>query len=148
MDEIKHRALFDKEYELLVNAKKLFENKDLSLDVLSNEYLSLTRHFETLLTDFVKILKVSDINERKLYHAKEQINEQKEELEKIIANNKILTGMLPICASCKKIRDDKGYWQHVESYISEHTEAEFSHGLCEECAHKLYPEYFKDKAGG
>ena len=52
-------------------------------------------------------------------------------------------GILPICASCKKIRDDKGYWKQLESYISEHSEAEFSHGLCPDCAKRLYPEYFK-----
>ncbi len=54
-----------------------------------------------------------------------------------------LSGILPICASCKKIRNDKGYWQHVEEYLSKHTNAEFSHGLCEECSMKLYPQYYK-----
>ena len=50
-----------------------------------------------------------------------------------------LRGMLPICASCKKIRDDKGYWNQIEAYISAHSEAEFTHGLCPDCAQKLYP---------
>jgi hypothetical protein len=50
-----------------------------------------------------------------------------------------LKGLLPICASCKKIRDDQGYWNHLEMYIREHSEAEFSHGLCPECVKKLYP---------
>jgi hypothetical protein len=50
--------------------------------------------------------------------------------------------MLPICASCKKIRDDKGYWKQIESYIRDHSEAEFSHGICPECAEKFYPEIF------
>lgn len=45
-----------------------------------------------------------------------------------------------ICASCKKIRDDKGYWEQVEVYIRDHSEAEFSHGLCPECMKKLYPD--------
>lgn len=60
---------------------------------------------------------------------------------------KILQGFLPICASCKKIRDDKGYWSQIESYISDHSEAQFSHGVCPDCAKKLYPELdlFKDK---
>jgi hypothetical protein len=52
---------------------------------------------------------------------------------------------VPICTSCKKIRDDKGYWERVEVYVAKHTEADFSHGLCNECAHRLYPEYFDDK---
>jgi DNA-binding response OmpR family regulator len=54
-----------------------------------------------------------------------------------------LRGILPICASCKKIRDDKGYWTQVEIYISDHTGTEFTHGICPECAEKMYPLYFK-----
>jgi PAS domain S-box-containing protein len=54
---------------------------------------------------------------------------------------KTLRGLIPICSSCKKVRDDKGYWQQVESYVSEHTLAEFSHGICPDCFKKLYPHY-------
>jgi hypothetical protein len=53
---------------------------------------------------------------------------------------KRLRGILPICASCKKVRDDKGYWFQVEEYIRDHSEAEFSHSLCPECARKVWPE--------
>lgn len=53
---------------------------------------------------------------------------------------KVLQGLLPICASCKKIRDDKGYWNRIESYITDHSEATFSHGVCPACTKKLYPE--------
>lgn len=63
-------------------------------------------------------------------------------LQQALAQVKRLSGFLPICASCKKIRDDKGYWQQVEAYIRDHSEAEFSHGLCPECAKMLYPELF------
>jgi hypothetical protein len=63
-------------------------------------------------------------------------------LQQALAQVKRLSGFLPICASCKKIRDDQGYWQQVEAYIRDHSEAEFSHGLCPECAKKLYPELF------
>ena len=58
------------------------------------------------------------------------------ELEDALAKVKTLSGMLPICASCKKIRDDKGYWMQIESYVRDHSEAEFSHGVCPECAKK------------
>jgi CheY-like chemotaxis protein len=58
-----------------------------------------------------------------------------------------LRGILPICANCKKIRDDKGYWTRVETYIGEHAGTEFSHGLCPACAEELYPSYFKKDAG-
>jgi PAS domain S-box-containing protein len=54
-----------------------------------------------------------------------------------------LRGMLPICSSCKAIRDDSGYWNKIESYISEHSEAIFTHGLCPSCAEKLYPDIYK-----
>jgi len=67
------------------------------------------------------------------------------ELQKALATIKRLQGILPICASCKKIREDNGHWTQVESYIREHSEAEFSHGLCPECAKKLYPDYYKEK---
>jgi hypothetical protein len=53
---------------------------------------------------------------------------------------KTLRGIIPICASCKKIRDDKGYWNQLESYIREHSEAVFSHGICPECTENLYPD--------
>jgi hypothetical protein len=69
------------------------------------------------------------------------------ELKTALNEIKTLSGFLPICASCKKIRDDKGYWNQLEQYISEHSEAQFSHSLCPECAEKLYPEYFKRKEG-
>lgn len=61
-------------------------------------------------------------------------------LEKALSEVKALSGLLPICASCKKIRDDKGYWNQIESYISKHSEAQFSHGICPGCAKKLYPD--------
>jgi transcriptional regulator with GAF, ATPase, and Fis domain len=61
------------------------------------------------------------------------------ELQKALKQVKQLSGLLPICASCKKIRDDKGYWNQIESYIRDHSEAEFSHGICPECMKKLYP---------
>lgn len=62
------------------------------------------------------------------------------QLEKALADVKKLSGLLPICASCKKIRDDKGSWQALESYIAGHSEADFSHGFCPECFKRLYPE--------
>ncbi|MDI6739996.1 MAG: PAS domain S-box protein [Candidatus Edwardsbacteria bacterium] len=72
-----------------------------------------------------------------------------EERERLLAklqdsldNIKTLKGLIPICSSCKKIRNDQGYWQQVEVYVADHTGADFSHGLCDECAHKLYAAYF------
>ena len=61
-------------------------------------------------------------------------------LKNAIAEVKTLRGFLPICSHCKKIRDDKGYWTQIESYIHDHSEAVFSHSICEECAVELYPD--------
>ena len=67
------------------------------------------------------------------------------QLEDSMKEIKLLRGFLPICVRCKKIRDDKGYWTQVDVYIRNHSEVEFSHGICPECALELYPElYSKD----
>ncbi len=66
-----------------------------------------------------------------------------EELQAALARVKTLRGLLPICASCKKIRNDQGYWQQVEVYIRDHSEADFTHGLCPECLIKIYPEFYE-----
>ena len=80
-----------------------------------------------------------DITERK---AAEQERERLvSELREALAQVKTLSGFLPICASCKNIRDDTGYWQQIESYLSEHSDVEFTHGICPECVTKLYPEF-------
>jgi hypothetical protein len=75
----------------------------------------------------------------------ELARERADKLEKALNEIKALRGIIPICASCKKIRDDKGYWQQVECYISDHSEAKFSHGVCPECMKKLYPAYSQEK---
>jgi len=63
------------------------------------------------------------------------------ELQDSLANVRTLSGLLPICASCKKIRSDEGYWKEIEAYIEEHSNASFSHGICPACIQKLYPAY-------
>jgi PAS domain S-box-containing protein len=84
---------------------------------------------------------VEDITQRK------QTEEERErlvlELREAISQVKTLHGLLPICTSCKKIKNDKGYWEQVEVYVRDRSEADFSHGICPECAERLYPEYFK-----
>jgi hypothetical protein len=75
---------------------------------------------------------------------KNRINEERQlliaNLQEALQRVKTLSGMLPICASCKKIRDDDGYWREVEVYIRDRSEAEFSHGICPDCIKKLYPD--------
>ena len=67
------------------------------------------------------------------------------ELQEALDNVKVLIGLLPICANCKSIRNDKGYWKAVEEYITDNTEAHFSHSLCPACIEKLYPDYTPKK---
>ena len=67
-------------------------------------------------------------------------------LQEALSKVKQLSGLLPICASCKKIRDDQGYWNRIEEYIRNHSEADFSHGLCPPCIEKLYPDYILNKS--
>ena len=67
------------------------------------------------------------------------------ELQKALDEVKTLRGIIPICASCKKIRDDDGFWQQVEDYVSYHSDAVFSHGICQECVTKLYPDLADNK---
>jgi CheY-like chemotaxis protein len=68
------------------------------------------------------------------------LEETNASLAQALANIKTLSGLVPICAGCKKIRDDKGYWSQVETYIAEHSDAKFSHGICPECSRKYYPD--------
>lgn len=84
-----------------------------------------------------------DISRQKeLEHDRDQlILAYRDALERV----KTLKGFIPICSSCKKIRNDSGFWSQIEAYISEHSDAEFSHGICPECAQKLYPEFYKEK---
>ena len=72
-----------------------------------------------------------------------ELNQQRiiQELQTALAQVKTLSGLLPICSGCKQIRDDRGYWSQLEAYISQHTDAQFSHGLCPACANQFYPEY-------
>ena len=68
------------------------------------------------------------------------------DLQKALAQVKTLSGLLPICAGCKKIRDGENYWHQVESYVTKHTNVTFSHGLCPDCVKRLYPEFAEPKA--
>jgi hypothetical protein len=79
------------------------------------------------------------------YHKERYLNQElRNTLDKLLQTQqdiKVLQGLIPICSSCKKIRDDQGFWKQLESYIQDHSEAKFSHGICPKCAKELYPEY-------
>ena len=82
---------------------------------------------------------IRDITERK--RAEEERERLIRELQEAMAEIKVLDGLLPICATCKKIRDDKGYWKQLEDYISDHSKATFTHGICADCARKIHPDW-------
>jgi hypothetical protein len=73
----------------------------------------------------------------------ERVSERTAELQQAIDRVKVLRGLLPICSSCKKIRDDQGYWTQLEIYIHQHSEADFTHGLCPDCAERLFQGYIE-----
>jgi PAS domain S-box-containing protein len=87
---------------------------------------------------------VRDITERK--NTEEEREKMILQLENALEKVKTLSGLLPICSFCKKIRDDDGYWKQIETYIEAHSEAEFSHSMCQECAGKHYPEIYSNKS--
>lgn len=89
----------------------------------------------------IAMARFADMMELRRLNAELQASNQ--ELKHALDQVKILRGLLPICMGCKRIRDDDGYWQQLETYIRDHSEAEFSHGLCPDCAEELYPGLFK-----
>jgi hypothetical protein len=96
-------------------------------------------------TAFILLLKEREDRELAESEAKaramaETANSALADLQRALQEKKFLSGLLPICAACKKIRDDQGYWNQIEWYISHHSAAEFSHGICPECLQQLYPE--------
>lgn len=82
-----------------------------------------------------------DITDRK--QAEHEREEMLQDLRQALIEVKTLSGLLPVCASCKSIRNDAGYWQKMEAYLAEHSEVEFTHGLCPHCVEKLYPDFAK-----
>jgi DNA-binding response OmpR family regulator len=125
---------------------KPFQREELLARV--HTHLTLSR----LRDGFEKQAAALRLANEKLQHEMTERTQAQEDREKLIlelqgALEKIRTlkGLLPICSNCKKIRDDHGYWNRIEKYITEHSEAAFTHGICPECARKLYPELYKHK---
>lgn len=105
------------------------------MNPLANRVLLHTDELKKKIKDKTKYLE-EEIKERK--RAENSLAATIEKLERTNKKVKVLTGLVPICSNCKKIRDDKGFWNHLESYIQEHSDASFSHGMCPECSDKFY----------
>ncbi|MBU4274056.1 MAG: hypothetical protein L6300_01875 [Syntrophaceae bacterium] len=123
--------------ELRLTKEEYVEATARYLDIYCNLELKVSERTRELDAANGKLL--GEIEERKRTEAeKVQLIDQ---LQKAMQEVKVLSGFLPICASCKKIRDDTGYWRQIEEYISKHSNALFSHGICPDCTKKLYPEF-------
>ena len=85
---------------------------------------------------------------RRMVEMQDTLADKIEELRQALNQIKTLRGIVPICANCKKIRDDRGYWNQVEVYVRDHTEAEFSHSICPDCMKELYPEFMRENTEG
>jgi septal ring factor EnvC (AmiA/AmiB activator) len=105
---------------------------------LQQEITERTRSQEELLLQNQELERLNT----QLTTTKDNLESANEKLERALISIKQLSGMIPICASCKKIRNDEGYWEQIEAYIRDHSEAEFSHSICPECAERLYPGFF------
>jgi len=108
--------------------------------LLSSPLISVLYTISILLWSFEIIgrVKVRAEEQRRLLES--QVKERTQELELALQDVKTLSGLLPICSHCKKIRDDRGYWNSVEHYIARHTDADFTHGICPDCYDSHFPE--------
>lgn len=135
-------------FDVCRSLKKSAVTKDIPIIFLTarNETEDIIKGFEIGAMDYVtKPFNAAELLARVRTHLALKRSRDVErnlirELQEALTQVKQLSGMLPICSGCKKIRDDKGYWQQVEKYIGEHTEATFSHSLCPDCLKRLYPE--------
>jgi len=118
--------------ENVLFAPLIIEDKAVGLLGLANKIGDFTQKDADLAGAFGELASIALQNSRNL-----------DQLREALANIKTLHGLLPICASCKKIRDDKGYWTNLEIYIRNHSDADFTHGICPECVKKLYPNLDK-----
>ncbi|MBA4416905.1 MAG: hypothetical protein C0392_03185 [Syntrophus sp. (in: bacteria)] len=140
-------AIRDKEASRIafgeLQSKGYVRYEDLPLETIAGQPVSVEFVSNIYFVNHTKVAQcnIRDITDRKL--AEEEREGLVIELKKALSQIKTLSGFLPICASCKKIRNDKGYWEQIEVYIRDHSEAEFSHSICPVCAEKLYPKHYK-----
>ncbi len=110
------------------------------LGVLAVEGVRFPEHLDRYLDTTATIARVTGLAlSNAAYYA--ELHDTVRKLEEALENIRTLRGLLPICAGCKRIRDDSGYWNHLENYIAAHSDATFTHGLCPECVQRLYGEY-------
>jgi len=125
-------------------APLVIDNRTVGIMGLANKPEDFTEEDVKMASGFGELAAIALTNSRNQEErtaAEQQREEVIRELQEALEQVKKLSGMLPICSHCKKIRDDRGYWKRIESYIEEHSEVAFSHSICKGCARKLYPDY-------
>lgn len=128
---------------IMVTAKSDLENLHEAFSAGAMDYINKpVKSVELLARVASAITLKKEMDCRKLRES--ELRRTNEELQQALREVKVLRGLIPICASCKKIRNDGGFWQQIEEYIGEHSEAEFSHGICQPCLKKLYPGVYQD----
>jgi hypothetical protein len=151
--------LFQKEQDIISEAEQILEESAVNGSIESGYYRKLLQEYEKVVGQSLRLMRISDIMQSQLnkiaaelqveIECRKRAEAEKEqvisELKSALAQVKSLSGLLPICSSCRKIRNDNGYWSQIETYIVEHSDAEFSHGICPECLKKLYPDLYPDE---
>jgi CheY-like chemotaxis protein len=128
---------------IMVTAKSDLSNLQAAFAAGANDYITKPVNSVELLARASSALALK--KEMDCRKAREgELLRSNDALQKALRDVKVLRGLIPICASCKKIRNDGGFWQQLEEYIGEHSEAEFSHGICQPCVKKLYPGVYQD----
>ncbi|OHD17399.1 MAG: hypothetical protein A2087_07465 [Spirochaetes bacterium GWD1_61_31] len=142
-------------FSVLSRIKQHPSTKDIPVIFLTSidEMQSLIEGFKLGAVDYIKKpfnpyeLQARVKAHLELKQARTALEQKNRELQEALNAIKTLEGLIPICAGCKKIRDDDGYWHSVEEYISDHSTANFTHSLCKECIKKLYPDYAEEILG-
>lgn len=125
-------------------APLILEGKTVGIMGLANKKTDFDDNDAKMAGGFGELAAIALQNSRNLderIKAEKQREKVIEELKSALSEVKQLSGLLPICSHCKKIRDDEGYWNQIESYITKHSDAKFSHSICKECLKKYYPDF-------
>ncbi|MCA1961016.1 MAG: hypothetical protein LDL33_09480 [Desulfomonile sp.] len=147
-------SLFFREEETVRHGRRLLTLKRSQQLYWETHYAELLAEYERLLGQAQRLVRLADLVQRDLNISNESLKKEMElrkqieieregliqELQAALDKVKTLSGLLPICAACKKVRSDEGYWQEIAAYIREHSEADFTHTICPDCARKLYPD--------
>lgn len=140
LKKLRYEGMLERERDLAAKVDEKTAELQHAKKEIEKHSITLEQKVIERTADFVKANRQleNEIETRKEAEAKKEMLIS--DLQKTLNELKILRGLLPICSSCKKIRDDKGYWNQIEAYISDHSEAQFSHSICPQCAEKLYGE--------